>query len=180
MNSKDTITKVHEYYYPILKILDRLGGCAHIEMVYERVERELKDILGRKDYDCLETGIREVRWRNHTRQARRNLVGLGLLYSKSRGIWALHDMGRVFLANHAEELEDLAGRKGLLWRNYERFERVREHCNAEEAEIWNELENTNVHVVSVTPVIIDHQIEIIAEKAKYLGDEEKAIFVANN
>ncbi len=94
------ITPQKEYRISILETLIELGGKGKMAEVLERVERRMGDKLTAQDREILSSG-NEVRWRNHARWERKNMVDIGLLRNDSpHGVWEITKKGEEYYQSH--------------------------------------------------------------------------------
>lgn len=91
-------TPEHAFRSPVLEALVQLGGQAPVGDVLAAVERAVKDKLTGADlaYDDKKGS---TYWRNAARWARQQLVRDGLVFSPSRGVWAITDKGRTLVSD---------------------------------------------------------------------------------
>ncbi len=90
------------YRLPILRALASMGGEGNMREVLDRVFEEMKSRLKPVDLKPLPSDARTPRWRNAAQWERQAMVNEGLLRSDSpRGIWAITDKGRKYLADHS-------------------------------------------------------------------------------
>ena len=86
------------FYMSILIVLNELGGRAHCQKVFKRLEKFIGDQFSEKDWEYLPSRNNEIRWINTARWTRQRLVNDGLLASNSpRGIWEITAAGREAL-----------------------------------------------------------------------------------
>lgn len=86
---------------PILRALVAMGGEGKIAAVLERVYQEMKPHLKPIDLKPLPSDAKTPRWRNTAQWARNSMVREGLLRNDSpRGVWAITERGRKYLADH--------------------------------------------------------------------------------
>ncbi|GIW83286.1 MAG: hypothetical protein KatS3mg105_5093 [Gemmatales bacterium] len=91
-------TPEQEYYVPILRALDDLGGSAPLGDVLDRVHEMMRDILRDVDFQPLASDPALPRWRNAAQWARNSMCREGLLKNDSpRGIWEISEAGRRYL-----------------------------------------------------------------------------------
>jgi restriction system protein len=91
------------YYEPILEALNELGGSAEMNVVLERVEQSMREVLRQVDYESLASGTEMLRWRNTAQWARNTMVEEGLLKLDSpRGIWEITEAGRRSLGKEGK------------------------------------------------------------------------------
>lgn len=89
-----------EYDRPLLEALVELGGSAPARSVVEAVGERVKDRLTELDRERLPSG--GIRWENRLQFVRLRLVEEGFMVKESgRGIWAISDEGRRFVATTA-------------------------------------------------------------------------------
>jgi restriction system protein len=89
------------YELPLLRVLVGAGGQGPSREIIDGVGRELKDHLTPLDLDSLPSG--GVRWQNRIQFVRLRLIERGLMERDTpRGIWAISDRGREYLARVAE------------------------------------------------------------------------------
>jgi hypothetical protein len=82
-----------EYYLPILKTLDEMGGKASRARVLPELEAKLRDRLPPEDYQRMPAG-KEIRWRNRAQFAAGHLKKKGLLKAEAEwGLWELTEAG---------------------------------------------------------------------------------------
>jgi hypothetical protein len=93
-----------EFYGPaILDAIVKAGGCARIEDVYAQVFSRLSGRMPAEDFEDISSGSGEPKWKNKTRQTRRDMVNIGLLHPLRRhGYWETTVAGRQW---HAERLQ---------------------------------------------------------------------------
>ena len=92
-----SILPVEDYWVPVLQVLVEAGGEAPSNDVIDALEEKMGDLLSDRDRGRHESG--EVRWRNRARFARLSMKERGLISDTSRrGIWAITDRGRKYLA----------------------------------------------------------------------------------
>src|SRR5690606_27361353 len=83
------------FYMSILIVLNELGGRAHCQKVFKRLERMMGDQFTEKDWEYLPSRNNEIRWVNTARWTRQRLVNDGLLANNSpHGIWEITPAGR--------------------------------------------------------------------------------------
>lgn len=94
-------TPEEAYRLPILRALVAMGGEGTMRAVLDRVYQEMKSRLKPRDLEPLPSDAKTPRWRNTAQWARLSLVQEGLLRNDSpRGIWAITEKGRKYLADH--------------------------------------------------------------------------------
>lgn len=83
---------------PILQTLIELGGSSPMAEVLSIVEKKMKGILNKYDYDPLSSYPNQPRWKNTAQWCRNTMVNEGLLKNDSpRGIWEITEIGRKAL-----------------------------------------------------------------------------------
>lgn len=98
-----SVLPVEDYWLPILEVLEESGGQAPSNDVIDALEEKMGDLLAKRDRERLKSG--EVRWRNRARFARLRMKERGLISDNSRrGVWAITDLGRRYLA-HGQEVD---------------------------------------------------------------------------
>lgn len=86
------------FYMSILIVLDELGGRAHCQKVFKKLEQLIGDQFTEKDWETMPSDDKEIRWINTARWTRQRLVNDGLLANNSpRGIWEITPAGREAL-----------------------------------------------------------------------------------
>jgi len=91
-------TPEEAYTGPILSTLSEMGGRGEAADVLPLVEKKMKGILKKVDYQPVASDQDTPRWRNGARWARNSMVNDGLLKADSpRGIWEISDAGRQWL-----------------------------------------------------------------------------------
>lgn len=94
-------TPQKDYFIPILRALDRLGGSARMQDVIDLVGEMMKDKLKPTDFEPLKSDAKAIRWVNTAQWARLELVNSGLMKSGSpHGIWEISERGRRHLEKH--------------------------------------------------------------------------------
>lgn len=89
------------YRLPILRALVAMGGQGEMTAVLDRVYEEMKYKLKPIDLKPLPSDAKTFRWRNAAQWERQSMVYEGLLRKDSpRGIWAITEKGRKYLAEH--------------------------------------------------------------------------------
>ena len=92
-------TSETDFYLPILKALDELGGSAKMQSVLSKVHKAMKPVLKDVDYEPLSSNPDMPRWRNTAQWARNTMRQEGLLKDDSpHGTWEISDAGRLLLA----------------------------------------------------------------------------------
>jgi hypothetical protein len=87
-----------DYEFPVLKVLDAMGGSGQREAVLRELERFMGDRLGDMDRAVLASG--SIRWEKTASWAVKNMKNKGLLEPTETagwGVWSLSDAGRQFL-----------------------------------------------------------------------------------
>jgi hypothetical protein len=96
-------TREEAYFAPILTTLVETGGRAKLAEVLLAVEKKMKGVLKKVDYQPLASDQDMPRWRNTAQWARNTMVKDGLLKGDSpRGIWEISDAGKAWLKRPAE------------------------------------------------------------------------------
>jgi restriction system protein len=91
-------TREEAYYAPILATLAEMGGRTKMSDVLPAVEKKMKSLLKKVDYEVLASDPEMPRWRNTAQWARKSMVKEGLLKPDSpRGIWEISEAGRQWL-----------------------------------------------------------------------------------
>jgi Mrr N-terminal domain len=91
-----SVLPVHEYWLPILEVLEEAGGAAPSNDVIDALDERMSGVLKERDREPLKSG--EIRWRNRARFARLRMKERGLISDSShRGIWAITPTGSAFL-----------------------------------------------------------------------------------
>lgn len=91
-NSKITPELLYQFF--ILKVLIELGGSGERCRVLNKIKRDYKTLLTKKDLEDYESGHGE-RWKNHISFTRQHLKEQGYLRSDSPyGLWEITDEGR--------------------------------------------------------------------------------------
>lgn len=91
-------TREEAYFAPILTTLSESGGRAKMSDVLPSVEKKMKSLLKKVDYEPLASDQEMPRWRNTEQWARNSIVKEGLLKADSpRGIWEISESGRQWL-----------------------------------------------------------------------------------
>lgn len=90
-----------EYDRPLLETLVEFGGSASSRVVVDAVGVKVKDQLTDLDREKLPSG--GIRWENRLQFVRLRLIEKGFMIKESgRGIWAISDEGRKFMATLGE------------------------------------------------------------------------------
>lgn len=93
-------TPEEAYYRPILRALAEAGGSAPMRTVLDRVQQLMNNLLKDVDFEPLASDPDMPRWRNAAQWARNSMVKEGFLRADSpRGVWAISDQGRKYLAD---------------------------------------------------------------------------------
>lgn len=88
-------TSESQFFIPILRALDDMGGSAKVGDVLHRVAEIMQPILRDIDYQKLPSPPNEPRWRNTAQWARYRMIRNGLLKNDSkRGVWEITKKGR--------------------------------------------------------------------------------------
>jgi restriction system protein len=96
-------TREEAYFAPILATLVELGGRGKMGDVLLSVEKRMKSVLKKVDYEPLASDQDMPRWRNTGQWARNSMVKEGLLKGDSpRGIWEASDRGRQWLSTQKD------------------------------------------------------------------------------
>ncbi|MEX0682669.1 MAG: winged helix-turn-helix domain-containing protein [Dehalococcoidia bacterium] len=94
-------TPQEEFYGPVLRATQSLGGKARVAQILENVEQLVRDRLRPVDLDILDSG--EVRWRKTAQFARNDMANKRtpplLNPSSPHGWWEITEAGRQFLAS---------------------------------------------------------------------------------
>ena len=86
------------FYFPILQILEGMGGTGKVADVLDQVKRVMKPVLKEVDYEPLASGPDNPRWRNTAQWARNSMIREGLLKADSpRGMWEITSKGKQSL-----------------------------------------------------------------------------------
>lgn len=92
-------TPEHDYYIPILKTLNQMGGSGEPEDILEEVEQMMIQRLRKADYEKNTSG--SIRWHKRANWARKSMVDKGLLKANSpRGVWEISEAGRDYIREH--------------------------------------------------------------------------------
>lgn len=90
-----------EYDRPLLETLVEFGGSASSRAVVDAVGVKVKNQLTDLDLEKLPSG--GIRWENRLQFVRLRLIEKGFMIKESgRGIWAISDEGRKFVATPGE------------------------------------------------------------------------------
>lgn len=93
-------TPESEYYLPLLRVLEQMGGSGKVSDILDRIKKVMKPVLKPVDYDPLASGPDNPRWRNTAQWARNSMIRDGLLKADSpRGVWEISEKGREMLRN---------------------------------------------------------------------------------
>lgn len=97
---KGTTTSEEAFLIPLLRVLEELGGEAKTAEVIAKVGESMKSQFKEPDLLPLPSPPHMIRWENKTMWARNTLVNtLGYMRKDTpRGIWAISDKGRDWLA----------------------------------------------------------------------------------
>ena len=83
---------------PILQALVTLGGKAHCQIVFTKLEETIGNRFTEADWQTMPSNDKEIHWINSARWSRLQMVEEGLLSSNSpHGIWEITPQGRKFL-----------------------------------------------------------------------------------
>lgn len=95
-------TREEAYFAPILTTLVENGGRAKMAELLPSVEKKMKGILKKVDYEPLASDQDMPRWRNTAQWARNTMVKDGLLKADSpRGIWEISEAGQACLTRQS-------------------------------------------------------------------------------
>jgi restriction system protein len=95
-------TREEAYFAPILTTLVENGGRAKMAELLPSVEKKMKGILKKVDYEPLASDRDMPRWRNTAQWARNTMVKDGLLKADSpRGIWEISEAGQACLTRQS-------------------------------------------------------------------------------
>ena len=92
--------------------LDEAGGAMPLQDLYDKYLERFDLTTADRIEIHLPSG--EPKWQNQLRQARRQLVDDGLVYSEPEGMWRLSGKGRRELREFVELVDDLSDL--ILWR----------------------------------------------------------------
>lgn len=93
-----TLLPEDQYELPLLHALVDAGGRAPYRDVVEAVGRDLENKLMPADFETLTSG--GIRWQSRLQFVRLRLIERGYLDKDApRGVWAIADEGRAFLAS---------------------------------------------------------------------------------
>lgn len=100
--SDPTVPQYHELMEPVLVALQRLGGSASVQAIYERVVADEGFSTEQKAVVTKDGRMSEIEYRLHW--ARTHLKGIGAIDNPSRGMWSITDKGRSITPEqiHAE------------------------------------------------------------------------------
>lgn len=91
-------TNTKDFKMPILDVIVSLGGSAPRQVVFEKLESIMADILNEYDWETLPSDNRSIRWKNNAAWARQYLIEDGFLSkSSSKGVWEITEAGRKAL-----------------------------------------------------------------------------------
>jgi restriction system protein len=94
-------TQEDDYFKPILFLLVECGGSSTVQDLMPKIEKRMKDVLNKFDYEPLSSNPDELRWRNSAKWARNTLVKRGLLRNDSpHSLWEISDAGRQWLKDN--------------------------------------------------------------------------------
>ena len=80
---------------PILETLTEMGGSGQMSDVLTVVEKKMKGVLNKYDYEPLNSYPKQPRWKNTAQWCRNTLVNEGLMKNDSpRGVWEISDLGK--------------------------------------------------------------------------------------
>lgn len=106
LHDSERRTQEWEFYIPILRVLDEMGGRGRVQDILKRVEDLMADRLTKADRMPIKSG--EERWRNTAKWARKHMIRERppLLNPTSEfGWWEITDEGRNYLrANGSKNL----------------------------------------------------------------------------
>jgi len=93
------LTPQGEFWKPILEALVEMGGQGYRQEVHKAVEEKMKGRLKPGDYELNKDGT--TKWNKAVDFQRQAMVRERLMArSTARGIWAITDQGRHWLAQH--------------------------------------------------------------------------------
>ena len=96
-------TREEAYFGPILSTLLDEGGRAKMADVLPVVEKRMKGVLKKVDFEPLASDKEMPRWRNTAQWARNTMVKDGLLKADSpRGVWEISDAGRAWVTQQKQ------------------------------------------------------------------------------
>lgn len=96
------ITHQDAYILPILESLIECGGEGRTSDILDVVDQKMKGILKDADYELLPSR-KDIRWKNHAKWARNDMINQGLLKSGSpHGIWEISEKGREYYEQNKE------------------------------------------------------------------------------
>ncbi len=91
-------TREEAFFGPILAATSEMGGRAKMSDVLAAVEKKMKGLLKKVDYEPLASDQDMPRWRNTAQWARNTMAKEGLLKADSpRGIWEISEAGRQWI-----------------------------------------------------------------------------------
>jgi hypothetical protein len=86
-----------DYVFPILHVLEDMGGKGTTDEILDQVEVLVKDNLNLTDHELLSEGD-SIRWRESAQAAHELMAKRGLLYVASEeGVWQITPQGRLYL-----------------------------------------------------------------------------------
>ncbi len=101
---KRRINGIAAYEYWVLRALSDNGGSAKVPHVYGVVGENLRDRFGPHELEIVKTdSSNQPRWKNETRQARRNMVRVrdGRMHPKEdQGMWKISAKGIAWLKHN--------------------------------------------------------------------------------
>lgn len=96
-------TKSEAFRIPILKALVNLGGSAKRQVVFEELEKIMRDQLTENDWNPLPSNKRMVRWQVIATNTRMVLLKEGLInVNPQKGMWIITEKGRKALEEMSE------------------------------------------------------------------------------
>ncbi len=94
----EAVTPRQDFRVPILQALVTLGGRAHCQKVFKKLEETIGHHFSKADRQTMPSNDSEIRWVNAARWERLKMVKEGLLASNSNyGIWEITAKGRQVL-----------------------------------------------------------------------------------
>lgn len=92
------VTPQQDFRIPILQALVALGGRAHCQKVFKKLDENIGHQFSKADRQTMPSNDSEIRWVNAARWERLKMVKDGLLASNSQyGIWEITPAGREAL-----------------------------------------------------------------------------------
>ena len=92
------VTPQQDFRVPILQALVTLGGRAHCQKVFKKLEENIGHHFTIADRQTMPSNDKEIRWINAARWSRQLLVNDGLLFPvEQRGYWEISPKGRQVL-----------------------------------------------------------------------------------